>query len=71
MMKSFKPIVFSIGLALLGACSKANNPSGANTYDVTAPEITEHMASPSILVFSKTKEWRHNEGIAGANSFYH
>jgi type 1 glutamine amidotransferase len=28
------------------------------------------MATPAILVFSKTKEWRHNEGIAGADRFF-
>ena len=39
-------------------------------YDGMAPEITEWMAEPAILVFSKTKEWRHNEGIAGADRFF-
>ncbi|MEO9971109.1 MAG: ThuA domain-containing protein [Hyphomonadaceae bacterium] len=34
------------------------------------PEITEFMAEPAILVFSKTAGWRHNEGIAGADLFF-
>lgn len=39
-------------------------------YDQTPPVITEWMAEPALLVFSKTMEWRHNEGIAGANRFF-
>lgn len=33
------------------------------------PAISEYMATPSILVFSETQEWRHEEGIAGADLF--
>lgn len=39
-------------------------------YDQVRPEITEYMAQPAILVFSKTRAWRHNEGIAGADRFF-
>lgn len=39
-------------------------------YDSVPPQITRYMASPAILVFSKTGEWRHNEGIAGADRFF-
>jgi type 1 glutamine amidotransferase len=39
-------------------------------YDRTSPEITKWMAQPAILVFSKTKGWRHNQGIAGADLFF-
>ncbi len=28
------------------------------------------MAQPAVLVFSKTRSWRHNEGIAGADRFF-
>lgn len=40
------------------------------TVDQERPEITEWMAQPAILVFSKTAGWRHNEGIAGADRFF-
>jgi len=39
-------------------------------HDLAGPEITEFMAQPAILVFSKTNEWRHNEGIAGGDHFF-
>ena len=39
-------------------------------YDSVRPEITKWMQQPSILVFSKTLGWRHNEGIAGADQFF-
>lgn len=32
----------------------------------TKPEITKHMKGDAMLVFSETRGWRHNEGIAGA-----
>ena len=41
-----------------------------SAYDQVAPEITQWMTEPAILVFSKTKAWRHNEGIAGADRFF-
>ncbi|WP_114522161.1 ThuA domain-containing protein [Altererythrobacter sp. ZODW24] len=34
------------------------------------PQISEYLAKPAILVFSKTAGWRHNEGIAGADRFF-
>ncbi|NVE93637.1 ThuA domain-containing protein [Altererythrobacter lutimaris] len=40
------------------------------TYDTERPEITQWMRHPAILVFSKTRGWRHNEGIAGADLFF-
>jgi len=39
-------------------------------HDEIEPEITPFMRIPSILVFSKTNGWRHNEGIAGADHFF-
>ncbi len=33
-------------------------------------EVVDWMKSPSILVFSKTLEWRHDGGISGADLFF-
>ena len=49
------------------AQAAASNATQASVYDTVNPPISEHMKSPSILVFSKTREWRHEEGIAGAH----
>lgn len=61
-------------LAALVGCTPTSTATkdapAPSSYDVAAPKITEHMAQPAILVFSKTKEWRHNEGIAGADRFF-
>ncbi len=46
------------------------DPSTSWLHDSAGPEITEYMPTPSILVFSKTNEWRHNEGIAGGDHFF-
>lgn len=43
---------------------------GATNYDTTPPEISQYMADRAVLVFSKTRDWRHNEGIAGADRFF-
>ena len=34
-------------------------------HDTVAPALPDNMASPAILVFSKTNAFRHREGIAG------
>lgn len=68
----FKTIFTSL---LLTACHVSNSVVEGNTvpeaeisiYDMSAPTVNEYMGSPSILVFSKTREWRHEEGIAGGN----
>lgn len=39
-------------------------------HDTHPPDITRWMARPAVLVFSKTVDWRHNEGIAGADRFF-
>lgn len=54
----------------LSACSVVAESPAATIYDQTPPDITEWMAQPAILVFSKTRGWRHNEGIAGADRFF-
>ena len=62
----FRSILLS--LPLLVACQ---GPEAAfNPYDSYPPKINEHMSEPAILVFSKTREWRHEEGIAGGNLFF-
>ncbi|MDC2890781.1 hypothetical protein [Psychrosphaera algicola] len=36
-------------------------------HDNTPPKVSKWTKSPTVLVFSKTNEWRHNEGIAAAD----
>ncbi len=59
-------------LAFAGCTSPASvaQEDLAVPHDIVAPEITEWMGDPAILVFSKTAGWRHNEGIAGADLFF-
>ena len=52
------------------ASASADGHKGPIAYDDTRPAITEYMKQPAILVFSKTRDWRHNEGIAGADLFF-
>jgi type 1 glutamine amidotransferase len=47
----------------------STEPDVSKSVSAPAPRVNPFMASPSILVFSKTLEWRHEEGIAGANLF--
>lgn len=64
--------LFALVLSALVSISCGSVPSAqqVDLYDSVAPEITEWMADPAILVFSKTKGWRHNEGIAGADLYF-
>lgn len=39
-------------------------------HDEFAPKIDGKMSPPSILIFSKTNDWRHNSGIAGGDYFF-
>jgi len=67
-----------IGLTLtaLAATGIATATAATHTHaegvhhDTQPPEITQWMKKPSILVFSKTLSWRHNEGIAGADLYF-
>ncbi len=76
-------IAFPIAAALvLSGCVAATSPTEADApapaasaspaahYDTLPPAITEYMAEPAMLVFSKTEGWRHNEGIAGADRYF-
>lgn len=68
----------SLGCVFLVSCAAQSQDTPpavtdiqpAVDYDQTRPDITEFMAQPAILVFSKTRGWRHNEGIAGADRFF-
>ncbi len=66
-----RKFLIPITAVFLTACTSSQAiPDPVSPYDQTAPEITEWLQQPAILVFSKTKEWRHNEGIAGADRFF-
>lgn len=67
-----------LSAAFLIACTsavEAENPPAkveatANvTFEApsTSTRFFEHVKSPSILLFSETRNWRHEEGIAGAD----
>ena len=69
-----------LAAAILSSCAPQSAPDialatestmaitdSALIYDQFTPPVSEYMASPSILLFSKTREWRHEDGIAGAN----
>lgn len=72
-MRKFIPLLISA--VILSACGQSHSHSdkGAaasvpiidGAFEAKST-ITEHMGSPAMLVFSETREWRHNEGIAGA-----
>ena len=62
-----------IGLAACGGTDDAPRDAvaeAAPTYDAVPPTITEFMPQPAVLVFSKTRGWRHDEGISGADLFF-
>lgn len=70
-----------ISVVILTACSASNVESQAPTKVVNEPEAVEatyeapatsgryfdFVPTPSILIFSETRDWRHEEGIVGAN----
>ncbi len=43
---------------------------GVKVYETEAPALPEGLASPAILVFSKTNGFRHEEAIPPANAFF-
>jgi len=77
-MKTCKNFLIATSLTGLVACTAPKDevltePTAETVgaiYDSTPPEIQPFMQQPAILVFSKTKAWRHNEGIAGADHFF-
>jgi len=52
---------------MAGCAETSTQATSANMAE--PPAISEFMSTPSILVFSETKQWRHEEGIAGADLF--
>lgn len=55
------------GLAIFASgCSQDPRVEAEEKTVIVGPDIVE----PAILVFSKTLEWRHNEGIAGADHYF-
>ncbi|WP_209347463.1 ThuA domain-containing protein [Pontixanthobacter sp. CEM42] len=64
----------SLLLAIAGfgfaAVALGQSISEKPNHDARPPAISEYMPQPAILVFSKTEDWRHNEGIAGADRFF-
>lgn len=73
-----KKIMSFFALALLWGCSpdvnvdvpaETLNNTASLEYDSAVPNVSEHMARPAVLSFSKTRGWRHEEGIAGLSYF--
>ena len=58
-------------LALLWMPLASLQSQQANSEAQTSPpDLSEWLQQPAILVFSKTRGWRHNEGIAGGDAFF-
>lgn len=76
MTSSIKTIISAALAAILFAgCSTLDHKVKeasvqASIYDATRPALSQWMTGPSILVFSKTKSFRHDAGIAGADKFF-
>ena len=70
-------ILYLLPLVLLAACSSEMSeqslPESKPTVTVVGEQIPttsryfSFVPTPSILIFSETRDWRHEEGIAGAN----
>ncbi|MCK0128556.1 ThuA domain-containing protein [Erythrobacter sp. F6033] len=75
MIKKTALAVLLSGAVALGGFASTTSIASApqsepSNHDATAPVIFEYMAQPAILVFSKTRSFRHDEGIAGADRFF-
>ena len=69
----------SLSLAcLLAACTASSNPADSSAVPQAAAQVTHEAPATStrffgfvpdnsILIFSETRDWRHEEGIAGAD----
>lgn len=73
-MKNLITLLLSTAIVISCAPNTLSERAAANSatadmsiYDQIAPPVSEYMKSPSILLFSKTRSWRHEDGIAGAN----
>ncbi len=75
-----KILLIAIGLIIGFAALHAQDPAQdirpinprAETpvHNSNRPVIDGKMSPPSILIFSKTNDWRHNSGIAGGDYFF-
>ena len=66
--------VLSMALTGMSGCQGSAVPSESESASVNAdglvlPRSNDHLKSPTVLVFSGTLDWRHTEGIPGANLF--
>lgn len=74
-LKVFNIVVLNIVLLSAVACTDKNRDAIStetsvvrdHLHDTTAPKVSKWTKSPTVLVFSKTNAWRHNEGIAAAD----
>lgn len=66
-----KILLIFIVLILGFAAFQAQRPRAETPlHNSNRPVIDGKMSSPSILIFSKTNDWRHNSGIAGGDYFF-
>lgn len=77
-MKNLSPLFALILVACSAASSsdtdlkeitETKTPETAVTYEApaTTGRYFEYVPTPSILIFSETRDWRHEEGIVGAD----
>jgi len=77
-MKHLRLLSTFLFIALLIGCSAADTPheTVAQPETVSGPTLEApsttgryfgYVPTPSILIFSETRDWRHEEGIVGAN----
>ncbi len=77
-MKYFSALAFIVFSAVMMGCSAAKAPleNDGKADAVTGPTFEappttgryfDYVPTPSILIFSETRDWRHEEGIAGAD----
>jgi hypothetical protein len=73
---SFTRVFFILSAIVLSACSSQHSQRDLiielgemlETEKVTTTSRSfDYITSPAILIFSETRDWRHEEGIAGAN----
>lgn len=58
-------VLFSLNPASLASETAPHPP-----HDTVRPALNQYMAEPAILVFSKTRSYRHDKGIAGADRYF-
>ena len=61
----FVVVAAALALASIWKVGAWNLVFPSHHHDTVAPAIPGDLASPAVLVFSKTNSFRHGEGIAG------